>query len=206
VIRKELKDIKPVLFNGDNYTAAWEKEAAKRGLPNNKTTPVALKALATQKALDLFEKYRVLSNVELKSRYLIHIERYIKDLEIEVKCLNNICMSQVIPAATVYQTRLAEAVSETREALGKNAELTAQQEMLKRVVVLVNKIYLTNKEIQTGIEKAAAIHDEQKKAEMLCSKVKTKMNELRDYVDELEGLVDDELWPLPKFWEMLFIS
>jgi len=108
--------------------------------------------------------------------------------------------------ATVYQTRLAEAISETREALGKAASPVAQEELLKRIVELVNKIYLTNKEIQAGIEKAAAIHDEEKKAEMLCSKVKTKMNELRDYVDELEGLVDDELWPLPKFWEMLFIS
>ena len=95
-----------MLFNGDNYTQEWEKEAAKRGLPNNKTTPVALKALVTKKALDLFEKYKVLSNVELKSRYLIHIEKYIKDLEIEVKCLDNICLSQVIPAATVYQKRL----------------------------------------------------------------------------------------------------
>ncbi len=206
VIKKELKEIKPVLFNGDNYTAAWEKEAVRRGLPNNKTTPVALKVLVAKKALDLFEKYRVLSNVELKSRYLIHIEKYIKDLEIEAKCLNNICLSKVIPAATTYQKGLAKAIAGTREALGKSVDFTAQQELLKRVVELVNKIYAANKDVLAGIEKAAAIHDEQKKAEMLCSKVKTKMNELREYVDELEGLVDDELWPLPKFWEMLFIS
>jgi glutamine synthetase len=205
VIKKELKEIKAVLFNGDNYTAEWEKEAAKRGLPNDKTTPIALKALTTKKALDLFEKYRVLSNVELKSRFLIHLERYIKDLEIEAKCLGNICLSQIIPAATVYQQRLAQAVNGTREALGKSADLSAQQELLKRVVELVNRIYAANKDILAGIDKASSVHDEQKKAEMLCGKVKPKMNELRDYVDELEGLVDDELWPLPKFWEMLFI-
>jgi glutamine synthetase len=206
VIKKELKEIKAVLFNGDNYTEEWEKEAAKRGLPNDKTTPVALKALITKKALDLFEKYRILSNVELKSRYLIHIERYIKDLEIEVKCLGNICLSQIIPAATVYQQRLAQAITGAREALGKSADLSAQQELLKRITELVNKTYATHKDILAGIDKASSIHDEQKKAEMLCSKVKPKMNALRDYVDELEGLVDDELWPLPKFWEMLFIS
>ncbi len=205
VLKKELKEIKPVLFNGDNYTAAWEKEAAKRGLPNNKTTPVALKALITKKSMDLFEKYRVLSNVELKSRYLIHIERYIKDLEIEVKCLSNICQSQIIPAATVYQTRLAEGISETQEALGKGADLSAQKELLKQVVELVNRVHAIRKEVLALTEKAAAIHDEQKKAEFLSVKVKSKMNELRSYVDELEGLVDDELWPLPKFWEMLFI-
>jgi glutamine synthetase len=206
VLKKELKEIKAVLFNGDNYTAAWEKEAARRGLPNNKTTPTAIKALATKKALDLFDKYKVLSNVELRSRYLIRVEKYIKDLMIEVKCLNNIIMSQIIPAATAYQKVLSQAINGTRDAIGKGADLSAQQDMLKRITELVNKIYAANKEVLAGVEKAEAVHDEQKKAEMLCSKVKTKMNELRDYVDELEVLVDDELWPMPKFWEMLFIN
>jgi glutamine synthetase len=93
-----------------------------------------------------------------------------------------------------------------KEALGSSAVISAQKEILKNSLELVNKIYLTNKEILAKVEAASAIHDEAKKAEMLCSKVKTKMNELREYVDELEGLVDDELWPMPKFWEMLFIS
>jgi len=206
VIKKEIKEIKAVLYNGDNYTDEWEKEAGKRGLPNDKTTPIALKALITKKALEVFDRYQVLSPVELKSRYLIYLEKYIKDLEIEVKCLNNLCMSQVIPAATAYQKTLAKTINASREALGKSADLSAQQELLKRIVELVHKTYVTNKDILAKVETASSIHDEQKKAEMLCSKVKTKMNELREYVDELEGLVDDELWPLPKFWEMLFIS
>lgn len=205
VIKKEIKEIKAVLYNGDNYTQEWEKEAGKRGLPNDKTTPVALKALVTQKALDLFDKYQVLSNVELKSRYLIRLERYIKDLEIEVKCLNNICLSQVIPAATAYQKGLSKAIIVAREALGKSVDFSAQQELLKRIVELVNKIYATDKDILAKVAAVSSVHDEQKKAEMLCSKVKTRMNELREYIDELEGLVDDELWPMPKFWEMLFI-
>ena len=205
VIKKEIKEIKAVLYNGDNYTPEWEKEAGKRGLPNDKTTPVALKALVTKKALDLFDKYQVLSNVELKSRYLIRLERYIKDLEIEVKCLNNICLSQVIPAATAYQKGLSKAIIGAREALGKSVDFSAQQELLKRIVELVNKIYATDKDILAKVAAVSSVHDEQKKAEMLCSKVKTRMNELREYVDELEGLVDDELWPMPKFWEMLFI-
>lgn len=205
VLRKEIKTIKPILFNGDNYTQEWEKEAAKRGLPNAKTTPEALPALITPKALDLFDKYQVLSNVELKSRYLIYVERYIKDLEIEVKCLNNLCMNQIIPAATAYQKTLAKAIISAREALGK-ADLSAQQDILKNIVMLVNKIYKANQEVMATVEKAETIHDEQKKADMLCIKAKTKMNELRGYVDALEGLVAEELWPLPKFWEMLFIN
>jgi glutamine synthetase len=206
VLKKEIKEIKPILFNGDNYTKEWELEAQKRKLPNDKTTPVALKALITDKALNLFEKYEVLSKVELKSRYVIYLEKYIKDLEIEVKCLKNICMSQVIPAAVTYQKKLAEAIIGTKEVLGNAAVVSSQAEILKRVLDAVNNIYSVNKEILAKVEAAAAIHDEAKKADLLCSKVKTKMDELREYVDTLECLVDDEIWPLPKFWEMLFIS
>ena len=206
VLRSEIKSIKPILFNGDNYTREWEVEAKKRGLPNEKTTPSALKALITDKALKLFEKYEVLSNVELKSRYLIHVERYIKDLEIEVNCLNNICMTQVIPASVAYQKKLAKAIIDTKEVLGSSAIVSSQKDHLKKILELINNIYATNKDIQKKVEDASAIHDEPKKAEFLGSKVKPKMDELREYVDALENIVDDETWPLPKFWEMLFIS
>ncbi len=206
VLKSEIKYIKPVLFNGDNYSKEWAQEAARRGLPNEKTTPPALKALVTDKALKLFEKYEVLSNVELKARHLIHLERYIKDLEIEVKCLNTICMTQVIPAAVAYQKTLAKAIVSAKEALGSGAVISGQTELLKKIMDLINNIYTTNKDVQAKVETANGIHDEQKKAEMLSGKVKPKMDELREYVDALENLVDDETWPLPKFWEMLFIS
>jgi glutamine synthetase len=206
VLRQEIKEIKPVLFNGDNYSKEWEIEAEKRGLPNYKTTPVALKALVTKKSLDLFKKYQVLSPVELKSRYLIYLEKYIKDLEIEAKCLRNICSSQVIPAATIYQKDLAEAIARTKDVLGSSAVPSAQVEILKKIVKLINSIHTVNKQIQTTIETTHKIHDEQQKAETLCTKVKPSMDELRNYVDELEGIIDDGTWPMPKFWEMLFIN
>ena len=204
ILQAEIKETKSILFNGDNYTKEWEEEAARRGLPNAKTTPVALDALITEKALGLFEKYEVLSRVELKSRHLIYLEKYIKDLEIEVKCLNNICSCQVIPAATAYQKTLASAVSGIKETIG--GVEPAQVEILKTSIDLVNKIYKTNQEILAAVDAASGIHDEAKKAETLCVRAKTKMDELREYVDALEGIVDDELWPMPKFWEMLFIS
>ena len=178
VLKSEIKSIKPILFNGDNYTKEWEAEAKKRGLPNEKTSPSAFKALVTDKALNLFEKYEVLSNVELKSRYLIHVERYIKDLEIEVNCLNNICMTQVIPAAVAYQKKLAKAIVDTKEVLGDSAVVSSQTELLKKILDLINNIYVTNKDIQAKVEAASAVHDEPKKAEMLGSKVKPKMDEL----------------------------
>jgi len=206
VLKAEIKKIKPVLFNGDNYTKEWETEAAKRKLPNAKTTPAALKALITDKALTLFEKYEVLSRVELNSRYLIYVEKYIKDLEIEVKCLKNICLSQIIPAATAYQKDLTKTMNGIKDVLGGKTACTAQQDILKNSLDLVNKIYAATKEILAQVDSISTIHDEAQKAEMLCSKVKTRMDELREYADALEEIVDDELWPLPKFWEMLFIS
>ncbi len=206
VLRDEITYIKPVLFNGDNYSKEWEKEAERRGLPNEKTTPTALKALITKKALNLFEKYEVLSNLELKSRQLIHLERYIKDLEIEVKCLNNICMNQILPVAVDYQKKLATAINRTKDALGSAAVMSSEIELLKKILDLINSIYSLNKEIQQKVESVTSLHDEQKKAEALSAKVKPMMDELREYVDALEILVDDEIWPLPKFWEMLFIS
>ncbi len=145
VLKKEIREIKPILFNGDNYTQAWEKEAKKRGLPNAKTTPDALPALISPKALGLFEKCRVLSHVELKSRYLVRVERYIKDLEIEAKCLNNLCMEHVIPAATAYQATLATALARTREVLGKADDLSVQEEILRKIVDLIGKIYRLNR-------------------------------------------------------------
>jgi glutamine synthetase len=205
VLKSEIKDIRRILFNGDNYTSDWEAEAGKRGLPNNKTTPIALKALVTDKALNLFEKYQVLSKVELNSRYIIYLEKYIKDLEIEVKCLSNICLNQVIPAAITYQKTIAKAIITTKEVLGTAAVVSAESEILKKVVDLVNNIYSVNKEILAKVDAANAVHDEAKKADTLCTKVKPKMDELREYVDALESIVDDETWPLPKFWEMLFI-
>ena len=206
VLKDEITYIKPVIFNGDNYSKEWEAEAGRRGLPNEKTTPTALKAMITKKGLDIFEKYQVLSNLEVKARQLIHLERYIKDLEIEVKCLNTICLSQIIPATVFYQKKLADAINSTKEALGNAAVVTAEIELLKKIIDLINNIHATNKDIQLKVEAANALHDEQKKAEMLSSKVKPKMEELREYVDALENIVDDDVWPLPKFWEMLFIS
>ncbi|MEN6615010.1 MAG: glutamine synthetase type III, partial [Syntrophorhabdus sp.] len=206
ILQEEIKEIKPILFNGDNYTREWEEEAARRGLPNNKTTPVALKALVTDKALEVFEKYQVLSRVELCARYNIYVERYIKDLEIEAKCLNNIYLSQVLPAAASYQKLLAEAVIATNAALGNGNLQSAQTDILKKVVELINKAYTLNQEISAGLEEASGLHDEIEKADRLCSRIKPKMDELRTYIDGLEELVDDDGWPLPKFWEMLFVN
>jgi glutamine synthetase len=105
-----------------------------------------------------------------------------------------------------YEQKLADAIGETLEILDDGDLLSAQTDILKRIAGAIKNIYTVNKDILARVEKADALHDEAKKAETLCAQVKPRMDELRKYVDELEGLVDDALWPLPKFWEMLFIS
>ncbi|MCX7981448.1 MAG: glutamine synthetase III [Syntrophales bacterium] len=206
VIREEIKEIKPILFNGDNYSKEWEKEAARRGLPNAKTTPEALEALVSEKAMNLFSRYGVLTPVELKSRYLIHLERYIKDMEIDVKCLHNLIMGHVVPAAVNYLQKLADALIKSKEILGTGKELSNLEQLMKKVNSGLNKCLELDRAMMEDLSKAESIEDEKEKAFALCRKVKEKMSDLRAYADELETYIPDELWTLPKFWEMLFIS
>lgn len=204
IIREEIKTVKPVIFGGDNYSDEWQREAERRGLPNLKTTPEALKSYNTEKAKKLFEKYKVLSPVELTSRYHIHLEKYSKQLDIEANALYNMVSSQVLPAAYRFQKNLASSVREV-SGLVPEDEIMPQRELLSRTISLVSGIQVDVVTLKSGFESARCIEDEQLKAEAYCGSVKVKMEELRKKVDELEAIMDDDLWPLPKYWEMLFL-
>jgi glutamine synthetase len=204
VLKKEIKEIKPVIFGGDNYSAEWQREAERRGLPNFKTSPEALKSLNTKKAEKLFEKYKVLSSVELHSRYQIYLENYIKKSEIESRTFCSIVSSQIIPAAYKFQNELAGSIKNTQELVDADI-LKPQIAMLKRVSTLIGKMHEGLTVQQSLCDSAKSISDEQKKAEYFCSSVKAAMENLRQVVDELETIMDDSLYPLPKLWEMLFI-
>jgi glutamine synthetase len=206
LIKEELKQIKSVVFMGDNYSEEWHKEAAKRGLPNLRTTPEALMALNTDKAKTLFSKYGVLTEVELKSRYHIWLEKYIKDIEIEAKALYDMVTTQVIPAGFKYQKELAKSVEAVSKVTGSNVDLSVQKDFLTSITNLVSNIKSGLNKLKESYENGISVKDEQKKADYYCQEVKSKMESIRENVDKLETLVDDELWSLPKFWEMLFIS
>lgn len=204
IIREEIKTFKPVVFGGDNYSEEWHKEAEKRDLPNMRTTPEALKAYNTDKAKKLFDKYRVLTPVELTSRYHIHLEKYCKQLDIEANSLFNIVSSQVLPSAYRHQKNIASSVREI-SGLVSDDVVKIQKELLLKLSSLVSGIQNDLASLRLSIDAARNIEDEQTKAEAYCDKVKTAMNTLRKKCDELELIVDDELWPLPKYWEMLFL-
>lgn len=206
IIKEELKTVKLVLFQGDNYSEEWHKEAEKRGLPNFKTTPEALRSLVKDKSFAMFEKYKVLSRIELKSRYHIKLEHYVKDLEIETKALYDIVLTQILPAAVKYQKVLADAVKNTENVLGSAVDLSEQKDLLKNISMLIGRLYPALKDLKSSSEKGSGIKDELEKADFYCREIKAKMSEIRKQTDILETLIDDELWPIPKLWEILFIN
>lgn len=204
VMREILKDSKKVVFNENGYAQAWEEEAARRGLPNFKTTPEAIKVLKGDKAKKLFAKYSILSEVETVSRYNIALERYIKEFDIEANAMYKIVGNQIIPAGLEYQEKVAHSIAETKAAIG-DGDLGPQKDLLKTIASTISNIKKANDELRAKNESVHSLHDEEKIAEFYCTEVKAKMAEIRTLVDELELISDDEMWPLPKYWEMLFV-
>jgi len=162
--------------------------------------------MVSEKALNIFEKYEVLTNVELKSRYNIRLEKYTNDLEIEAKVLSNLVSTNVIPSGIEYQNDIANSIESTSSVLGDSVDLTPQKDLLKKVASLSSSIKASIDDLKETYEKGRDIEDEQACADFFCDTVKGKMDKIRNDVDELEDLTDDRAWQLPKFWEMLFIN
>ncbi|MBP7737399.1 MAG: glutamine synthetase III [Spirochaetes bacterium] len=205
IMKEELPKVKPILFMGDNYTDEWHAEAERRKLPNMRTTPEALKSLDTEKASKLFEKYKVLSPIELKSRYTIKLEKYIKDIEIEGRALHSMVSSMVLPAAIRFQGEVASSIAKAEKVLG-GVDFSAQKNLLKRIAELIAGIEGSTALLKSRMESNGHGHDYQKAAEFCNSDIKGAMAEIRKQADELEALIADDLWPMPKFWEMLFVN
>jgi glutamine synthetase len=206
VLREYIKETKNILFEGDGYSEAWEKEAKKRGLSNHKTTPTALKAKVSKKAFDLFKELNVMNHVEVEARYEIELEEYTKKIQIEGRVLGDIASNHVIPTAIRYQNTLIENVRGLKEIFGKDFEKIAKEQivLIKEISVHIEGI-ITRVDQMTGARKKAnALTDAQKMAEMYCDKVKPYFDEIREHCDKLELLVDDEIWTLTKYRELLF--
>jgi glutamine synthetase len=188
-----------VVFNGDGYSAEWHAEAEKRGLPNLKTTPEALKVLEQPESVKLFEKYAVLSPREMHSRYEIYLEQYVKTVAVEGKLTLEIAETQILPAAIKYLAELGNGLGAAK-ALGVSVELKAPRKVAKLAAELEASI--------EALEAAMAHHgakDTLAECEYLCAKVLPAMLAVRSAADGLEASVSDELWPLPTYQEMLFM-
>jgi glutamine synthetase len=206
MIREELPRVEAILFSGDNYSQEWQKEAEKRGLPNLRTTPMALKALTEKKAEELFEKYRVFSPVELDSRYHIKIERYSADKEIEVRVLLEMISTRVLPPALRFQGELAASLDRTLTVLGSESAVANQKDLLARITTAIENLCVARDNLFEKLGRGVAEEDIFEKAKYFCQEITQSMEDARLLSDELETLIDDNLWTLPKFWEMLYIS
>ncbi|WP_343329305.1 glutamine synthetase III [Polaribacter staleyi] len=205
ILREYIKDSKAIRFDGDSYGKAWEKEAKKRGLSNYKTTPEALKVKVSEKAIALFEEMEVMSSIELEARYEIDLESYTKKVQIEGRVLADIARNQVVPTAIIYQNTLLENTKNLKEIFGEEYKNIAKEQIelimvISKHITQINALVIKMEEEKLKANKYTGL----KCAEYYCLKVKPFLKEIRFHCDELETMVDDNLWPLTKYRELLF--
>jgi len=208
VMRKYIKESKPIRFEGNNYSKEWLEEASKRGLSNQNSTPDAVKSLISKKTVKLFADNHVLSERELEARYEIKLEHYTKKIQIESRVLGDLSMNHIIPIAIKYQNTLIENVKGLKQVLDYQTygKLTHNQmETITEISEHVDKIKSFVHNMIEARKVANRIEDVVAKADAYCKQVYPFFSEIRSHVDKLEMLVDDELWPLPKYRELLFI-
>jgi len=191
---------KAVVYNGDGYTAEWHAEAEKRGLPNLKNTISALSALIVDKNIKLFEKYSVLSEREMRSRFDVYLERYCKDINMESLTALSMAKTMILPAVYRYQGQLATTAAALK-ACGKPGDTSA----LDKITDLVGKLEANVGKLEAAINHHGA-HDLMAEAKHFDGTVLPAMKAVREVADTLETLVADDLWPLPTYREMLFIK
>ncbi|HEY4967038.1 MAG TPA: glutamine synthetase III [Puia sp.] len=206
VIREYIVSSEKILFEGNNYSEEWEKEAKKRGLPNVKTTPLALDALVTEKAKHLFETNGVLSHVELEARHEIELEKYVKKVQIEARIMGELCTSHILPPAFKYQNTLIQNIIGMKEIGLKEPAFSNQKAILEKISEHISEISSQVSKMIDARKKANALDSTRDKAIAYCDDVKGAFfDKIRYHVDKLEVLIDDSEWLLPKYREILFL-
>lgn len=219
-----------IRFEGNNYSKEWVKEAAKRGLPNIQTTPEALEAFVTEKAIHLFEKQGIFSKREQLARHEIQAEIYTKKIQIESRIMADMAITQIIPAALQYQNMLITNVKGIKEIFTPNQAFAgvemkdkalaesmhdggryediadSQIAMIKEISERVSIIRNRTEQMIEERKKANKVEDATAKAFAYCEKIKPCFDEIRYHADKLELLIDDSIWPFPKYRELLFIK
>lgn len=206
VLREYIKHSKKILFEGDGYSEEWQIEAGKRGLSNFKTTPEALKARISKQSLDLFSELNIMNHIEVEARYEIELEEYTKKIQIEGRVLGDISKNHVIPTAIRYQNTLITNVKGLKDIFGDDFETIAKEQ-----IVLIKQISKHIEGINSNVlamtnerKKANTLTNAQEMAEAYCNNVKPYFDIIRKHCDKLELLVDNEIWTLTKYRELLF--
>lgn len=202
VVRETIKETKTIRFEGNGYSEEWVKDAESRGLPNLRKTPEALAQLVTEQSKKLMSAMGIFSEAELVSRFHVRVERYVKNLLIEIDTLRSMVDTQILPAAFAYHTALTAGV-----ASAKAAGLTAPQaSVAERLTKLIAALQSKREKLERAFHKVETLGAEDEKAKLLATEVSTLMAEIRTDCDEIESVVADDYWPLPKYREMLFLA
>ena len=208
VIKEYITYSKNIHFDGDGYSEEWVKEAAKRGLVNVSNVPEALKAYLSDKAKKLFSENGVFTEVELEARTEVELEKYTKKIQIEARVLGDLALNHIVPTAVRYMNTLIENVQGLKDIFGKESDY---QELVSDRLDLIKQIsnhiqYIKNKtnDMVEARKVANKIDDMEKKAEMYDQKVRPYLDDIRYHIDKLELSVDNGIWPLPKYRELLF--
>ena len=206
VVRKFVTEAKDIMFEGNGYSREWEDEAAARGLRAVKNVPEAYEVYHEAQTVELFEKLGVLAPNEVEARFEILNETYVKKLQIEARILGDICLNHVIPAAVRYQNVLIENVKGMKDIFGDAylSYCSAEVETLKKISTYINNVSMDVEELVEARKVANRVEDIAQRAKMYSHKVKDMMDQVRLSADNLEMLIDDEVWPLPKYRELLF--
>jgi len=206
VLREYIKVSKAIRFEGDGYSDAWVKEAKRRGLSNTINTPEALKAKISKKTIDLYESLGIMSKVEIEARYEIRVEEYTMRIQIEGRVLGDIARNHVIPTAIKYQNILIENVQGLKDIYGKDFRKFSKEQMqlIEQISEHIANINIGITDMINERKKANKIDSIEERAFSYCNKVKPYFDKIRYHCDKLELLVDDELWPLTKYRELLF--
>lgn len=206
VVRRFISEAKDIMFEGNGYSREWEAEAEARGLRAIRNVPEAYEVYHEPATVELFSKLGVLAPNEVEARFEILNETYVKKLQIEARVMGDMCLNHIIPAAVRYQNVLIENVKGMKEVFGDEyVTLCASEiETLRKISQYVNNATNDIEALVEARKKANVIEDIAVRAKMYSYDVKSMMDKVRVSIDNLEMLVDDEMWPLPKYRELLF--
>lgn len=209
ILKKNIIASKAILFEGNGYSNDWLKTAEKRGLTNVKEVPQALKHFVSDKTISIFEKCEVLSKRELNARYEIRLEGFIKQIHLEAGLLCDLAINHIIPTAIKYQNILIENVQGLKQLFNdysSNKSVNIQLETIKNISNSIAEIKTLSEQMISERDRADKISNIADKADKYDRRVKPFLHEIRSFIDGLEMIVDDEMWPLPKYRELLFMK
>ena len=203
LIKRTIRDHRRVIFNGNGYTAEWEEEAAKRGLPNKKNTPAALPALIEPKNIALMEDFGVLTKVEMESRYEVEMEHYSKIINIEALTMLEMARKQLLPAVNAYMSEVANTAA-SKLAVSESLSVRSETKTLSHLSADADAMSDAIDELQAAVDAAKALSDESAKAVAFHDDVLLKMDALRAAADDAETICGEDYWPLPSYSKMLY--